>query len=208
MPVAQTLSNFNMSLTQCNNLIASAHRQDAHGNYFFAQQDREQITVAAFLNMFIAWEGFLEAAICDFMMGDATFNGTLPVKYATPPDRQHSTNMVIHVQSYFNFASHENVRKLIKLYFKDGYPFEGPIVSINSELRDLKTIRNSCAHISSSTDKALVALATGIFGNPKPNITAYQMLTAIDPREAGGNTTVFAAYKAKLETAAMLIATG
>jgi hypothetical protein len=190
MPVAQSLADFNASLTQCNSLIANAHRQDANGNHLFPQQDREQITVAAFLNMFIAWEGFLEAAIGDFMMGETTLNGAQPVKYVSPPTRPHSTGMVIHTHRYFDFAHHDNVRKLMKLYFENGYPFEGPIVSINAELFDLKTIRNSCAHISSSTQTALTGLAVRIFGQPQPNITVYQMLTAIDPREAGNNTTV------------------
>jgi hypothetical protein len=208
MPVVVSLANFNTSLTQCNNLIANAHRQDANGNHFFPHQDREQITMAAFLNMFIAWEGFLEAAIGDFMMGEATLNGAQPVRYATPPNRLHSTAMVIHTQRYFDFSNHDNVRKLIKLYFEQGFPFEGPIASINAELSDLKTIRNSCAHVSSSTQTALTALATRIFGNPQPTITVYQMLIAIDPREAGANTTVFEAYKAKLEAAATLIAVG
>lgn len=208
MPVAQSLVDFNASLTQCNSLIANAHMQDANGNHLFPQQDREQITVAAFLNMFIAWEGFLEAAIGNFMMGDATLNGSQPIKFVTPPTQVHSTAMVIHIQRYFDFANHENVRKLVNLYFEKGYPFEVPIVSINAELLDLKTIRNACAHISSSTSKALAALAIRILGQPQPNITVHQMLTAIDPREANGNTTVFAFYQAKLISAATLIATG
>jgi hypothetical protein len=208
MPVAQSLADFNTNLTQCNHLIANAHLQDAHGNHLFPQLDREQITVAAFLNMFIAWEGFLESAIGDFMMGDATLNGTRPVKYVNPPNRLHATAMVIHIQRYFDFANHDNVRKLVKLYFEDGFPFEVPIASINADLIDLKTIRNSCAHISSSTQAALTALATRIFGNPQPKITTYQILTAIDPRDPENNTTVFESYKSKLEAAAILIAKG
>jgi hypothetical protein len=160
MPIVKSLGDFNSNLTQCNHLIANAHRQDANGNHLFTQQDREQITAAAFLNMFIAWEQFLESSIGDYMMGEPTLSGVQPIKYVKPPNRPHSTAMVIHIQRYFDFANHENVRKLIKLYFENGFPFEGPIVSINAELSDMKTIRNSCAHVSSSTQMALSALAT------------------------------------------------
>ena len=208
MPVPQSLAEFNASLAQCNNLIANAHRQDGNGIHFFSQRDREQITEAAFLNMFISWEGFLESMIGDLMMGDATLNGSHPVRYVNPPTRLHSNAMIIHTHRYFDFASHDNVRRLIELYFQNGYPFKIAITSINAELSDLKTIRNACAHISSSTQTALEGLATRIFGQPFPAITPYQMLTSIDPRVAGGNTTVFAAYQSKLDAASTMIATG
>lgn len=173
----------------------------------FPPRDREQITVAAFLNLFIAWEGFVESAMSDFMMGDATVGGNQPVKYVSPVSREHSVKMVIHTLKYFDFANHDNVRRLAKLYFDNGYPFEAPLSSIISDLIDLKTMRNSCAHISSTTGTALEALANRILGQPQPGITVYQLLTMIDPR-ATGNATVYTVHRDKLLVAASLIAQG
>lgn len=158
--------------------------------------------------MFIAWEEFIEAAIGDYMMGEATVTGLQPVRYVAPPLREHSSQMVIHTQRFFDYANHGNVRKLAKLYFASGYPFETPLSSIDSELQDLKTIRNACAHLSSSTRTPLEALSGRIMGQRQPNITVYQLLTAIDPRLPGQGTSVFAGYRDKLIAAATLIANG
>jgi hypothetical protein len=207
MPIAQSLATFQAEVAQCDSLIISAHQTDAVGNVLFSQRDREQITVAAFLNLFIAWEGFVEAAMTDFMMGDATTNGNQPVRLVTPTTREHAVKMVIHIGRYFDYANHDNVRKIANLYFDTGYPFEVPIKSIIAELSELKTMRNACAHISSSTQTALEALATRIMGQPQPNITIYQLLTMLKPH-GQGNITIFASYRDVLLIAANLIAVG
>ncbi len=206
MPIAQSLIDFQSNLAQCDSLIATAHAAEAEA-YRFAQRDREQITVAAFLNMFIAWEEFIEAAINYYMMGDETMGGNTPLRYVSPPTRSHSAKMVIHTNRYFDFANHENVKKIANLFFNAGYPFETPINSMSQELADLKTMRNACAHMSSTTKIGLESLAIKIFGSPKPGISVYQMLTSSDPR-TNPDVSVYAAYRDKLSTAAAIIAQG
>nr|WP_298794260.1 hypothetical protein [uncultured Acetobacter sp.] len=177
------------------------------GASYFTSRDHEQITVAAFLNVFIAWEEFIEASIGDFMMGEATMNGGQPVRYVTPPTRDHAGKMVIHMNRYFDYANHENIKKLANLYFDTGYPFNTPINSLTQELSDLKIMRNACAHMSSTTKAALEGLGLRIFGSPQAGITVYQMLTAEDPR-TNPKVTVFAAYCDKLLVTAELVALG
>ena len=93
MAISQSLADFQASLAQCDTLIANAHKVDAAGANLFPPTDREQITVAAFLNLFIAWEEFIEASVTDFMMGDAALGGTNPVRYVLPTTREHSNRM-------------------------------------------------------------------------------------------------------------------
>lgn len=207
MPIVKSLADFQVSVAQCDSLIASAHAVVAGGAFRFTERDREQITVAAFLNMFIAWEEFVEASIGDFMMGEATISGSNPVRYVVPPSRDHSERMVIHMNRYFDYASHENVKKLARLFFDGGYPFDTPINSLTQELSDLKIMRNACAHMSSTTKAALEGLGLRIFGSPKAGITVYQMLTADDPR-TNPRVTVYASYRDKLLVAAGLVAQG
>lgn len=207
MPIAQSLVAFQNGLAQCDSLIATAHVTNEIDAYHFAQRDRAQITVAAFLNMFIAWEAFIEASISDYMMGDSTIGGNAPARYVTPPTRTHSAKMVIHTGRYFDFANHENVKRLANLFFDAGYPFETPLNSMSQELSDLKTMRNACAHMSSTTKTSLESLAIKIFGSPKPGISVHEMLTSIDPR-TNPNVSVYAAYRDKLLTAAAIIAQG
>lgn len=207
MPINQSLLDFQNNVSQCDSLIANAHTVSAGGAHHFPARDREQITVAAFLNLFIAWEEFIEAAIGDFMMGEPTIGGNAPVRYINPPTRDHSGKMVIHMNRYFDFANHENVKRLARLYFGSGYPFDTVINSLTQELSDLKIMRNACAHMSSTTKAALEGLGLRIFGSPQAGITVYQMLTSDDPR-TNPIVTVYASYRDKLLVAAGLIAQG
>lgn len=207
MPIAQALATFSTKLSQCDSLVANAHRSDAAGSPLFAQIDREQITVAAFLNLFVAWEEFVESTISHFMAGAATLSGVQPVRYAVPLTADDAKKMMIGANRYFDYANHELVLKMVRLYFQNGYPFEPNLSSILSDLADLRTLRNSSAHMSSTTQVALEGLAQRIFGTPKPGITLYVMLTAVDPRSAMGNT-VMAEARDKLLSTAQLIAHG
>ena len=173
----------------------------------FSPLDREQITVAAFLNLFVAWEEFLEAALSNLMAGAPTLSGVMPVKFVAPADVHQARKIVIGINRYFDYANHEFVRRIAEVYFTGGYPFQPHLASISTDLADLKTMRNASAHLSSTTQTALEALAQRIFGTPQPGIGLYSLLTRVDPRGLAGNT-VFAESRDKLLVAAQLIAQG
>ncbi len=207
MPIAQALATFTAKVAQCDLLIANAHKADASGQPFFPSIDREQITVAGFLNLFVAWEEFLESIISNLMTGHRTLSGVLPAKFASPSTADEARVMLIGVNRYFDYANHDYVRRISKIYFLNGYPFEPHLGSIFSDLADLKTMRNASAHLSSTTQAAIEALAQRIFTTPQPGINLYSLLTKVDPRSSSGNT-VFAEARDKLIAAAQLIATG
>ena len=207
MPIAQALATFRAKATQCDALIANAHRIDQGGQPLFPLIDREQITAAGFLNLFVAWEEFLESTISNLMAGSATISGLLPPKFVSPLTAEAARAMVIGINRYFDYANHDFVRKTAAMYFRNGNPFEPHLGSIASDLADLRTMRNASAHVSSTTQAALDALAQRIFSTPQSGITLYSLLTRVDPRSAGGST-VFAESRDKLLTAAQLIATG
>ena len=58
MSLADTLATFQASALQCDHLIANAHHADAAGVAVLPALDQRQITVAAFLNLFVSWETF------------------------------------------------------------------------------------------------------------------------------------------------------
>jgi hypothetical protein len=207
VPIAGAVAAFTAKVAQCDSLIASAHRLDPAGAFIFAPAERELITVAGFLNLFVAWEEFLETTISQFMSGTPTLSGAEPVRYATPPSVDSAKRMLIGTNRFFDYASHESVRKMVALYFENGYPFEPHLRAIVTDLGDMKTMRNASAHFSSTTQLPLESLAQRIFGVPSPGITVYAMLTAADPRSAAG-ATVFAEARDKLLTTAQLIAQG
>lgn len=207
MSLSDSLAEFKANALQCDKLIANAHRTDAHGIALLPAIDQRQITVASFLNLYIAWETYLESVLTKLMSGECTISGAVPTRYVSPPSVEKARSLVSGVQRYFDYGNHEYVRKVVNMYFDQGYPFEPHLGSINTDLADLRTMRNVSAHITSTTRAALEGLAQRIFSTPQPGIDLYTILIAVDPRSAGGNT-VFTECRQKLEIAAELIANG
>jgi hypothetical protein len=207
MTLLSSLNDFSGKMTECDDLVAAAHHQNPSGEFVFNSLQREQITVAAFLNLFIAWEGFLEDAITKYMAGELPISGSSVIRYVTPTSQSDAKLMIIGINKYFDFANHENIKRISNLYFRNGHPIEPHISSITSDLSDLRTMRNSSAHISSTTQKALEALAQRTFSTPKIGITLYTLLTAT-LQNSSNSLTVFKNSQQKLLSAATLIATG
>jgi hypothetical protein len=207
MPLARALADFKASVVQCDSLIANAHKADHSGVSMLPAIDQQQITVAAFLNIFVAWESFLESSLVALMTGAKTMGGHTPVKFVAPATESAAHDLIIGVRKYFDYGNHQYFKKMVRIYFENGYPYEPHLSAIFSELDDLRTMRNASAHILSSTHRALESLATGIFGQPHPKITLYQLLTSIDPRSGTGET-VFSSYKKKLIVTAEIITQG
>jgi len=208
MSMKIALKQFNLDVAQCDGLIATAHRVDAAGQFIFSAQDRKQITITAFLNLFIAWEAFLEASIPLMMTGKKTINGSRPRKFVSPKTLEKANRILLHTNTkFFDFSNHDFVRTVITNYFDQGFPFQPHLSGLHSDLGDMKTIRNACAHISSSTQNALEVLALRVFGAPHVGIGVYDLLTAIDPKSPIGDT-VFNSYKNRVAVAVDLIAKG
>jgi hypothetical protein len=207
MSLAEILRDFKTNVAQCDNLIANAHQTDSDGNFLFPLIAHQQITVSAFLNLYVAWETFLESSLAELMVGSATLSGSLPIRYISPLNVESARMFVIGVHRYFDYGNHDYVRRMVRLYFKDGYPYEPHLGSISSDLADLRTMRNASAHITSTTQTALESLAMRVLSRPCSGINLYTLLTAIDPRSSVGDT-VFLEYKNKLVVAAELIAQG
>jgi len=207
MPVAQALADFHASVAQCDSLIANAHQLDPAGQSLLPEIDRQQITVAAFLNMFIAWETFLEATLSHLLSGALTTSGNAPVKFASPPSPEMAKKMVIGTMRYFDYGNHFNFKKIAEIYFDQGIPFKPPLDAVNASLDDLRVMRNASAHITSTTQTALEALALRLLAAPSAGISLYSLLTATDPVSATGGT-IFATYKDILLVTAGAIASG
>ena len=130
------------------------------------------------------------------------------MRYVNPPDVEAAKRMLIGTNRYFDFANHDLVCKMADLYFQNGDPFNPHLRAIITDLADIRIMRNASAHISSTTQTALESLAQRIFTVPRPAITLYSMLTAVDPRSTNPSATVFAEARDKLLATAQLIAQG
>jgi hypothetical protein len=207
LPLAPILADFNSEVGQCDSLIANAHKNDVGGAPILPSLDRQQITVAAFLNLYVAWETFLERSLVELMIGAPTLSGRVPVKYVFPAGPNAARAFVIGINRYFDYGNQDYFKKIVAMYFENGYPYEPHLSSITSELSDLRTMRHASAHITSTTQTALEGLAQRIFTAPQPGITLYNLLTRNDPRSLTAETVFFTA-KTTLVVAAQLIANG
>lgn len=172
------------------------------------QADREQITVAALLNLYIAWESFLESSLLMFMAGSKTLSGAAPARNVCPTDEKCARAIVKGCRGYFDYGNPEHFTTIVNVYFDKGYPFEPPLSQINQDLLDLRAMRNSAAHITSSTQTSLENLAQRVFlGVPKPNIRLYDLLISLDRRTTPPHT-VYAYFRDKLLTTAQLLLRG
>jgi len=207
MSLNDTLAQFQSAVAQCDSLIAHAHMNDSSGVPLLPPIDRQQITTAGFLNLFISWETFLEEALCKLMIGLPTISGSAPTRYVLPPTKELAHSLVVGVnRKFFDYSNHDNVRKIALLFFEHGYPFESTLSSICQDLADMKTIRNASAHLTSSTQTPLESLAQRLFSTPQAGITLYDLLTRPDPSTPG--STIFGMYKNKLLAAGEMIANG
>ena len=72
----------------------------------------------------------------------------------------HAHRILIGTQKYVDWSNPEIIRRLCNLFFDPSNPFDTYIASINTDLFDLKTIRNAAAHLTSTTSQQLDSLAT------------------------------------------------
>ncbi|MCS5491793.1 hypothetical protein [Algoriphagus limi] len=206
MGLQQNLDNFRNSVAECQQFITYAHNRYTSGGYKVQASLRKFISESSFLKLFIAWEKFLEESFIDYLMNEQSILGNRPAKFANPIDREHAQKLLIGTQKYVDWSNPEITRRLSIIYFHQGYVFNSELGAIQTDLFDLKTIRNSAAHLSSTTSSQLDALSTRLLRTPCHGYTAYDLLFSLDPLNAG--QTILNKYITVLDITAEKIANG
>jgi hypothetical protein len=166
--------------------LQGVHVLDPSGQYERSLSERALVSEACFLKLFITLEEFLELSFAHYLVGKMSTARWRPSKYAKPPTIEHAQKMLIGSQRYVDWSTPDTVVKFAKLYFVDGEPYKTPLAGAKSHLDSMKTVRNSTAHLSSTTRAALEALYSRWTGTPTNGIVAYDMLMA--PEASRGNT--------------------
>ncbi|MBE8712442.1 hypothetical protein [Sphingobacterium hungaricum] len=208
MGLVQNLTDFRASITELNQHISFAHQKYSSGSYKHQSKLREFIAESAFLRIYVAWETFVEKCFIDYLINEESINHNRPAKWAMPIDAKHANDIIIGNQKHMDWSNPETVRKISKIFFHQGYVFDSSLSSINSDLMDMKTIRNSAAHISSSTTSKLDGVASRILAISATNYSAYRLLFSIDPRSLSLAKTVLERYLDILDVTAEQIANG
>ncbi len=191
MPLNQVLSDYRSGINQVNSLISFAYQQNANQDYVHSNSIQEFITTSAFLRMFIHWEAFLENAFVEYMVGELSITGRPVQCYVSPADREHVHRILIGTQRYVDWANHDIVIKLADLFFLGGEPLKSNLSAVRMDLIDLRTIRNAAAHLSSTTQPKLDALASRKLSRPVSRVSVSDLIMALDPNSPSGTTSTF-----------------
>lgn len=208
MALNQNLTDFRATIAELNQHIQFAHLKYANGSYKISSNLREFISESAFLKMFISWETFVEKCFVDYLINEESILLRRPAKWVNPIDVKHAHEIIIGNQKHMDWSNPEKIRKISKIFFHQGYVFDTALGAINADLMDMKAIRNSAAHVSSTTTSKLDGLASRILGTPSSNFTAYRLLFSVDPRTNPTNQNVLTRYLNLLDIAAEEIANG
>lgn len=203
MPQAALLTELGTAFAFTNSIVADAHTVDATGQYTKPQDVRSFMTEAAVLKMYIAWESYLERSFLNYLMGSPSVTGNVVTRYLTAPTMEHASQVLVGTQRFVDWSNPEIVRRLAKLYFPAGVPYEASISGIQTELLDLKAIRNASAHLSTSTSDQVDKVALRRLGTPVIGISVYTLITAIDPHAQ--NKTLLQSFQDTLAAAATQI---
>jgi len=207
MPHQDNLKTFRVAVKKYLEFISNGYLQNAQGKTVFDKTFQDFCVQASFLGIFVAWEAFLETTFIDYTLGVPSITGQQMSKYVSPIDRAHSNRILIGSQKYVDWANSETVVRLANLYLKNGEPFNTNLKSIQSHITDLKTIRNACAHLSSTTSTQLDSVASRLLGTPISGVTVTALLTATDPNGQPGET-ILDRYLSFLDACAENLAKG
>lgn len=208
MALDQHLANFRTTNLELVSHIAYANAKYQNNSYKIAKNLREFICESAFLRIFIGWETFVENCFVDYLLNEPSILNNRPAKWVNPINKDHAQEIIIGNQRFMDWSNPEAIRKISQIYFHQGYVFNTSLSAVNNDLMDLKTIRNSAAHMSSTTSSKLDGLSTRILTVACVNYSAYKLLFSVDPRSIIPNETVLDRYLNLLDVAAEQIANG
>lgn len=205
MPIAAALATFRGSTSTYKGYINKAFTLDANGGYYLTKSEQAFVVESAFLRMFIAWETLLESAFIQYLLGAASGKGRIAQRHAVPQNGTHAHELLLGTQKYVDWANPEIVRTLAKLYFANGEPIGQVVASIQSDLFDLKTVRNAAAHLTNTTGHRLDAVASRRLSRTTSGISVTDFLLSLDPNVTTA-TTILDGYLGQLDVAAENIA--
>ena len=159
------------------------HRQ---GGRFKPISQRQMLIILelAFLQLFLAWEDFLEHSFVRYICGAKTASGYAPSRYVRPPTMRDAQNMICQPRRpYADWTDVEDVIRLANVYFKNGEPYESGLRPLLVDLRHMTVIRNSIAHRSEQSHLQLEDITRGLVGYVPRALTAGVLLKRTVPGE-------------------------
>lgn len=183
MEISEILTNYRASVSATKQYACDAFRQDETGQYIYDEYHRGFIVDAAAIKFQVAWETFLESICVAYIMHKATLTGSYVRTFVSASDEEHAHKLLIGCNKYFDWANPQTVKQMSILFFGVPNPIAQNIDAIFTELFDYRTIRNAAAHLTTTTQKPLEALAQRNSGRMMNGITPSKLLFSPFPNE-------------------------
>lgn len=130
-----------------------------YDEHFFSKKIYDAIVEYCFMQIYLAWEKFLENSFILYLNGQTDMQGNIYIRYGIPKDKEHAYNMIKGTKNYPDWTNIGDVKCLAKIYFENGGPYS-IIENIPVEFDDIKNIRNRISHISEKSIKAFERVLT------------------------------------------------
>lgn len=159
--IQEAYDEFDDKYTICNQLLVDSttlyQNQVQYDGCIFNLKMYSAIVEHCFMQIFLAWEIFLEKSFLLYLKGACDLKGNAYVRYALPIDNDHAYNMVKGTKQYPDWTNINEINTLSNIYFENS----GPYILLTSnpiELAQVKTIRNKISHVSEKSTRAFNSL--------------------------------------------------
>lgn len=152
MTVVKSQKNYNTFLSRIDNsfdLVNTANdikNTSVNRSPKLNQKQLYKIIELSFLEIFLAWEKFLENSLINYLL--IKNNNNKIHCYIRPRDKKHVIEILKEGRNYADFTNTEFILRMANFYFRGGKPFSDAIKTHKSHVDDIKTIRNAITHDS------------------------------------------------------------
>ena len=159
--IQEVYDGFIEKYTDCNNLLANStilyQNKVQHNGCIYNFKMHSAIVEHCFMQIFLAWEFFLEKSFLLYLNNACDMKGETYVRYGLPVDNEHAYSMVKGMKQYPDWTNLNEINTLSNIYFKDSGPYN-LLTSNPVELAHIKTIRNKISHVSEKSTRTFNSL--------------------------------------------------
>lgn len=174
----------------------------SHEGIIYSDNIHRCVINGAFLDLFKAFERFLECSFVCYMHGQSGLNGNTVAKYVSPLTDEHALGLLKGTSPHADFTNRDIILKLSRNFFDGGGPYVA-LNSISNAFEEMKKIRNAISHVSIESQQAFLNLARNKLGSLPPGINTAMLLNSV---MAGTTSTYFVYYKGVIEATINAIA--
>lgn len=201
--LASVRAEFNNRLQSSLNLVARLQDyriREANRVRTLSPAERHRLAEMAWIQMFLAWEEFLEESFVRHLLGARSPRGPRAHPLVIVRSLEQTRKLILgEGRSYLDWTEPDKLIGRSALFFRDGEPYRTAITSASLHLRRMKTVRNQIAHRSQAAAEKYKGLLLELYGpgrrfNPGHILLSPPPQRALPAQGGQGVATLFALY--------------